>query len=310
MNKIILADKIVVYRDVFKKNDIDTMIEMIKSSDDYESNSEMPDGFGENANSSGDHGQISDQQYYDRPINKWVSWYDFGIKSSFNNQEFKDINKKYFDLRDLINNNFKNIVDDYIKDWKDAEWAYYANSLNNLNQDGVEILKHKIEINKEYAIKMHTDNNPLRYGLPEWTQVITQLFYLNDNYEGGELDFILLEKNKLITYKPKAGDLVVMPSGYPHVHGARAVSSGESKLFLRRFNSYIQKGSNEYEEHVKKYGEEIARTMENYAASKAAIFGGPFIREIVTNLNKINSSVIRPFYSNKENSTYIDGKDI
>ena len=41
------------------------------------------------------------------------------------------------------------------------------------------------------------------------------LFYLNDDYEGGELVYTDLEGNKKII-KPKAGDMIYHPGWYPH----------------------------------------------------------------------------------------------
>jgi hypothetical protein len=51
---------------------------------------------------------------------------------------------------------------------------------------------------------------------------ISAVGYLNDNFEGGELDF----KHLAFSYPPHAGDIVVFPSGAPYSHAAMPVVSG------------------------------------------------------------------------------------
>lgn len=46
--------------------------------------------------------------------------------------------------------------------------------------------------------------------------------YLNDDYEGGELNF----RDLNFTYYPVAGDVVIFPSGAPFMHEAKPVISG------------------------------------------------------------------------------------
>jgi len=48
------------------------------------------------------------------------------------------------------------------------------------------------------------------------------ILYLNDDYSGGELEFV----NFNITIKPKAGMLVIFPSSYPYAHIAHPVKTG------------------------------------------------------------------------------------
>ena len=51
---------------------------------------------------------------------------------------------------------------------------------------------------------------------------VSAVGYLNDNFEGGELNFPLVN----FTYYPMAGDVVVFPSGAPFTHEARPVKQG------------------------------------------------------------------------------------
>lgn len=64
--------------------------------------------------------------------------------------------------------------------------------------------------------KEHYDSNT------ELGRVISAICYLNDDYEGGELEFI----NFGITIKPEKGTLILFPSNYAYRHIAHPVKSG------------------------------------------------------------------------------------
>lgn len=61
---------------------------------------------------------------------------------------------------------------------------------------------------------------------PGWKHIFTIIFYLNDNYDDGEISFTYgnsfndinfpNKDTKVLKYKPKAGDLVAFPAHYPH----------------------------------------------------------------------------------------------
>jgi Rps23 Pro-64 3,4-dihydroxylase Tpa1-like proline 4-hydroxylase len=51
---------------------------------------------------------------------------------------------------------------------------------------------------------------------------VSAILYLNDDYEGGEIEFV----NFGIKIKPKAGTFLLFPSSYPHRHIAHPVISG------------------------------------------------------------------------------------
>jgi predicted 2-oxoglutarate/Fe(II)-dependent dioxygenase YbiX len=51
---------------------------------------------------------------------------------------------------------------------------------------------------------------------------ISAVFYLNDDYEGGEIEFV----HYGIKIKPEAGTLVLFPSNYPYAHIAHEVTDG------------------------------------------------------------------------------------
>jgi predicted 2-oxoglutarate/Fe(II)-dependent dioxygenase YbiX len=50
--------------------------------------------------------------------------------------------------------------------------------------------------------------------------------YLNDDYEGGELEFLYFGKRT----KLGAGDVVIFPAAFTHTHRGNMVTSGEKLL--------------------------------------------------------------------------------
>lgn len=59
-------------------------------------------------------------------------------------------------------------------------------------------------------------------GQKQCHRVFSIICYLNDDYEGGELEFPHLN----VKYKPSAGDVVIFPSNYTFSHIAHPVTSG------------------------------------------------------------------------------------
>lgn len=59
-------------------------------------------------------------------------------------------------------------------------------------------------------------------GETQTIRVISSLVYLNDNYEGGEIDF----PHQDFRLKPKAGTIIFFPSIFTHPHASLNISSG------------------------------------------------------------------------------------
>jgi hypothetical protein len=59
----------------------------------------------------------------------------------------------------------------------------------------------------------------------------SMIFYINDDYEGGELYFPALN----FEYKPKPGDFVTFPSYEKYTHGVKPVLSGSARYVLAGF---------------------------------------------------------------------------
>lgn len=81
-------------------------------------------------------------------------------------------------------------------------------------QEPFSLLKYKGETNDHYDA--HYD------GSPSSRRWISGILYLNDDYQGGELEFVHCN----LKIKPKAGSLYLFPSGYTHAHIAHEVIKG------------------------------------------------------------------------------------
>jgi hypothetical protein len=79
----------------------------------------------------------------------------------------------------------------------------------------------------------------------------TCTFYINDNYNGGDIEFYV--NGDITNHKPKAGDLVVFPSTVPYFHGVKTIPDG-NKFFIRNFVMTDYDGSPEWLANQKRYG--------------------------------------------------------
>lgn len=112
------------------------------------------------------------------------------------------------------------------------------------------------------ALTYHSDFIREAMQSPGYKFVFTSNVYFNDDYEGGEIDFCI--GNKLIQYKPEAGDIVVFPAGHPeyltengivYIHGVKTVM-GNEKYFCRSYWSKYQEASPEWIENENRFGKD------------------------------------------------------
>jgi hypothetical protein len=95
---------------------------------------------------------------------------------------------------------------------------------------------------------------------------ITCTMYLNDNYEGGEICFKIVDSKqekvvKNFCYKPKAGDILVFPSKPPYYHGVNKTTLGR-KYFVRSFWLHEFEGTQDWLAAELKYGKDVWEEME------------------------------------------------
>lgn len=184
---------------------------------------------------------------------KWEQWYDQGLRmSSILNKTLPQITEDYIMLENIANV-FEYIISDYINDFGSEKyiWPKFIKdcSLIQKNKDYYEIdffkydykkLKNKYIDDEELLLEYHVDEfdfNVIEY---KRKNIITINMYLNDNYEGGEVCMYNDINKKIYKYKPKAGDVLIMPSGIPFYHAVKRFYK-EDRYFCRTFVSYLEK---------------------------------------------------------------------
>jgi hypothetical protein len=117
-------------------------------------------------------------------------------------------------------------------------------------------------------MRYHSDYIREQGYAPGYKFVVTCTIYFNDNYEGGEVDFVM--GDKLVKYKPEAGDLLVFPSGHPdyltedgmpYLHAVMP-SYNNNKFLSRMYWQKYQKGTDEWYEKEKEFGKKIWASMQ------------------------------------------------
>jgi len=131
------------------------------------------------------------------------------------------------------------------------------------------------------AMNFHTD-----YAIGEWNWpgekfLITCTTYINDDYSGGEIEFFI--NNKLIKYKPIAGDILVFPSGdpkfpgdHPYFHAVHPCSQNE-KFLVKSFVKYTtDEYLDEWNKNIQKYGEKKWKQIAQSQAQGINSLRGPY----------------------------------
>jgi hypothetical protein len=148
--------------------------------------------------------------------------------------------------------------------------------------------------NDELTMHYHTDYVLKDRESPGQKFAVTAVFYPNDDYVDGEISFRLIGEEgvlKQIDYKPKAGDLVIFPSGHPYYHGVKRVY-GAPKYIARMYWQYDYKGSDDWHELNAKYGPEKFAELED--------------QRIKNHHLMIPEPYLRPMFSLKEYYTLLE----
>lgn len=115
--------------------------------------------------------------------------------SSPQNAFFKELSKIFF-------MSFNNIEVDYMS----------SHGIKFDNHSNWDILKYGIG----QKFTNHVDDHP------NYLRRISTVYYMNDNYSGGEINFPRFG----ISYKPKANEMIVFPSTYVYNHSVSSVTDG------------------------------------------------------------------------------------
>jgi len=66
---------------------------------------------------------------------------------------------------------------------------------------------------------------------PHCIALFSQILYFNDDYQGGELEFLMHP----LTLKPKAGSILSFPSDISHIHRSRKITAGHKHIIFASF---------------------------------------------------------------------------
>jgi hypothetical protein len=177
----------------------------------------------------------------------------------------KEIFKTYNTvIKDYLKNHSKaEYLPDFIKSLDTDSWPWFYGGLTLLKYDvkTKEYYENKAAITHNRTMGYHTDRNNYDIDSRGPKLIITVTMYLNDDYEGGEICFFDSNSGNQYSYKPKAGDVTVFPSGEPYFHSV--LPSYRSERYLARlFLMYHYTGSEEWLKNEKKIGKEKWESME------------------------------------------------
>ena len=220
----------------------------------------------------------------DRLFSPWTQWSIFGdylnpIIPNFNASD------KYGNLQNIeattqVQQNQKNFATEMMRNFHIVTEDYIERfnidvdfDAKVLDDDGFEIPlwrwtggtigKYHISTEEQqHRMTYHSDYIREKGHAPGYKFVITCTIYFNDDYEGGEIDFVM--SDKLVKYKPEAGDLLVFPSGHPeyltedgvpYLHGVMPAYH-KHKFLSRMYWQKYEKGNQEWYEQENKFGKE------------------------------------------------------
>jgi hypothetical protein len=202
---------------------------------------------------------------------EWTDWFIFGkyCHSRYNDQVLFEIdqdvkNKKEYNF-DLYRQEL--ILYNRIKESVNSAISHYI-AINNvpvpvnshITEQNIGRYDAGVDSGEGKTMQFHTD-----YSIGEWYWpgekfLITATSYMNDDYDGGELMFSI--GSDIISYKPKAGEIVVFPSGSPiypggepYFHAVGGIRNGDKSL-VRMYLKYITDGEPKWYKGEEKYGKE------------------------------------------------------
>ena len=193
--------------------------------------------------------KTSEGKYY---LRKWEPWSIFGAYTQQKHEEsepreYGEMYDREKKLSDTVYNSYTIAINDYVQrnNVQVPVGARLMSSSFSKYKKDLDVLENNL------AMQYHTDYKILEKDFPGPKFFLTCTTYINDDYEGGDIEFFI--DGQFISHKPKAGDILVFPSTPPHFHGVKTIKSGE-KYFVRNFIMYPYEGSVNWLEGQKTYG--------------------------------------------------------
>lgn len=216
--------------------------------------------------------KISEERSYGKAVySEWVDWFIFGrychsrsindcienIEICFRNNKDYDFNLlvKEIALRDRLNQSVYAAISNYvgINNVSLPENSY-------ISDQNIAMYDCNVDTGEGKTMQYHTDYNIGEWYWPGEKFLITATTYMNDDYDGGEIVFSV--GSDIIEYKPKAGEVVVFPSGSPlfpgnepYFHSVNMVKN-KKKSLVRMYLKHSADGTDKWYDGISKYGEE------------------------------------------------------
>jgi hypothetical protein len=167
--------------------------------------------------------------------------FDFDIDfDAFNKEQdinIQDIETDYRKVRAVF-------IKDYDIDLLKKIQAVVSKSLEHYkNKYTIEINSHEEFLLLEYKEGGRFDDHFDDDGYGE--RIISMSLYLNDDYEGGEIEFTNF--GELVgKIKPKKNQLFLFPSSYVYRHTAHPIKNGQKYMILSFFSKYTTRTHREF----------------------------------------------------------------
>ena len=258
IESIEIYPKIFVYKNVFK--DVQKNIDVLKNSE-----SNDPDRFFANWEKWSIFGE------YLNPVLGHIDSEEYENPNTENKKNQKELFEEVLSSFDFVTRDYCNKHNIEIFNELDTKITTYDGSIvNKWEISGPAICKYHISDDENlHGMRYHSDYQREKSHRPGHQFAVTVLGYFNDDYEAGEIDFCI--GKKLIKYKPVAGDILVFPSGSPHLltedgnvylHGVMP-AKGSHKYFSRMFWRLYQDASPEWIENESKFGKQVWLDMQD-----------------------------------------------
>lgn len=209
-------------------------------------------------------------------VHPWKDWYHLGRESHFT--DYPNFLSNSFPTRaqwdshySAVNNPVAAETASIFYETTSQYISKYEIEIPNWSHYGPFLLTHLAKpIDGTLAMQYHTDFKMAETDNPGYKFWITCLLYVNDDYQGGEIAFkVFADENNVsendpfvhFKYKPRAGDMLILPAHHPYYHGVCKTLSN-SKLFIRMFWGFEYEGSPEWKHNEEKYGKEVWAGME------------------------------------------------
>lgn len=223
IKKIVIAPQIVVYRNIFKHSQ--EIIDLLNTD--------------------------REQSFF----SNWEDWYNQGFRRGLNPIRLDQIDVSNDDLLRLekeyileINDCMRFIRQDYLNEFKEDKgiWPSFIEDWDVLSDTNktywIDYFRYDVNYavaakDKPLMMEYHVDEFPIPQEIKINRHVATVNFYLNNEYDGGEICVYDSTSNNSYMYKPYPGDAVIMPSTEPFYHGVKPFQVND-RYFLRAFIDY------------------------------------------------------------------------